>query len=378
MKKILYLAIPTLILCALVFLGYRMGQYTAAQQFKTIVQGMQQGETLAGALAASDLNAAQRNHYAAAYHQPQVNAHTISWSVPNQPTPFVGSAAVPGVHHNAHINAWQMRNHEVVRIPKPRGVFRIFLTGGSTAYGSGALTQEHTIGSLLQAQLNAGLAQKNNVEYEVFNFANPAWASTQERIAIENYLSELQPDMIISLSGNNDVFWGDAGRNVLWFFSFADEYFKRLANTGLVMAGQQALPELPAAIASTERITPEMVAYRIEKNARLGAQALQPNGVPWVFFLQPTLSVTQKALTARENDFLTNSREYYQQCYQAMAKKLSTLEQKNFHFVDISGVFDAYGREEELFLDQFHFGDKGNAVIADAMFAALHAILEKP
>jgi len=378
MKKILYLAIPTLILCALVFLGYRMGQYTAAQQFKTIVQGMQQGETLAGALAASDLNAAQRNHYAGAYHQPQVDAHTISWSVPNQPTPFVGSAAVPGVHHNAHINAWQMRNHEVVRIPKPRGVFRIFLTGGSTAYGSGAPTQEHTIGSLLQAQLNAGLAQKNNVEYEVFNFANPAWASTQERIAIENYLSELQPDMIISLSGNNDVFWGDAGRNVLWFFSFADEYFKRLANAGLVMAGQQALPELPAAIASTERIAPEMVAYRIEKNARLGVQALQPNGVPWVFFLQPTLSVTQKALTARENDFLTNSRKYYQQCYQAMAEKLSTLDQKNFHFVDISGVFDAYGREEELFLDQFHFGDKGNAVIADAMFAALHAILEKP
>jgi len=378
MKKILYLAIPTLILCALVFLGYRMGQYTTAQQFKAIVQGMQQGETLAGALAASDLNAVQRNHYASAYHQPQVDTHNISWSVPNQPTPFVGSAAVPGQHHNAHINAWQMRNREAVRMPKPRGVFRIFLTGGSTAYGSGAPTQEHTIGSLLQAQLNAGLAQKNNVEYEVFNFANPAWASTQERIAIENYLSELQPDMIISLSGNNDVFWGDAGRNVLWFFSFADEYFKRLANTGLVAAGQQALPELPAAIAATERIAPDLVAYRMEKNARLGAQALQPSGVPWLFFLQPTLSVTQKALTTRENDFLTDSREYYRQCYQAMAEKLSALEQKNFHFVDISGVFNGYGREEELFLDQFHFGDKGNAVIVDAMFAALYAMLEKP
>jgi len=378
MKKILYLTIPTLILCALVFLGYRMGQYTAAQQFKAIVQGMQQGETLAGALAASDLNAAQRNHYTSAYHQTEVDAHNISWSVPNQPTPFVGSAAVPGAHHNAHINAWQMRNRAAVRIPKPHGVFRIFLTGGSTAYGSGAPTQEYTIGSLLQAQLNAGLAQKNNVEYEVFNFANPAWASTQERIAIENYLSELQPDIIISLSGNNDVFWGDAGRNVLWFFSFADEYFKRLANTGLVMAGQQALPELPATIATTERIAPDLVAYRMEKNARLGAQALQPSGVPWVFFLQPTLSVTQKALTARENDFLTDSREYYRQCYQAMVEKLSVLKQENFHFVDISGVFDAYSREEELFLDQFHFGDKGNAVIADAMFAVLHAMLEKP
>jgi len=378
MKKIFYLAIPTLILCALVFLGYRMGQYTAAQQFKAIVQGVQQGETLAGALAASDLNAAQRNDYASVYQQTQVNAHTISWSVPNQPTPFVGSAAVPGQHHNAHINAWQMRNSADVRMPKPRGVFRIFLTGGSTAYGSGAPTQEQTIGSLLQAQLNARLAQKNNVEYEVFSFANPAWASTQERIAIENYLSELQPDMVISLSGNNDVFWGDAGRNVLWFFSFSDEYFKRLANAGLMAAGQQALPELPTTMASTERIAPEIVAYRLEKNVRLGALALQSAGVPWLFFLQPTLSVTKKALTTRENDFLTHAKDYYQQCYLAMTGKLSVLEQKNFHFVDISGIFDGYGSEEEMFLDQFHFGDKGNAVIADAMFSALHSMLEKP
>jgi len=378
MKKILYLTIPTLILCALVFLGYRMGQYTAAQQFKTIIQGMQQGETLANALAASDLNAAQRNDYANAYSQTKVDAHSINWSVPNQPTPFVGSAAVPGQHHNAYINAWQMRNRAAVRMPKPRGVFRIFLTGGSTAYGSGAPTQEQTIGQLLQTRLNAGLAQKNNVEYEVFSFANPAWASTQERIAIENYLSELQPDMIISLSGNNDVFWGDAGRNVLWFFSFADEYFKRLANAGLRIAGQQALTELPGTVASAERIAPDMVTYRLEKNVRLGAQALQATGVPWVFFLQPTLSVTKKALTARENDFLTNSRDYYRQCYQIIAEKLSILEQENFHFVDISGIFDGYGKEEDMFLDQFHFGDKGNTVIAEAMFATLDTMLEKP
>jgi len=386
-KKALYLTIPTLLLCALVALGYRVGQYTAAQQFEATIRGMEQGETLAAVLAVSPLNDTQRNGYGRAYSHATVDASAISWSVPNQPTPFVGTAPMPGQHHNAHINAWQMRSNQELRMPKPQGVYRIFLTGGSTAYGSGAPSQADTIGSLLQAQLNTKLSEKNgiqnNINYEVFTFANPAWASTQERIAIENYLSELQPDMVISLSGNNDVFWGDAGRNVLWFFSFADEYFKILANTGLQLAQRKALAELPQTMPTAERVPHATVAYRLVKNVHLGVQALQQieqtgkAGVPWIFFLQPTLSVSRKKLTAREQDFLTDSKEYYIKCYQDIAKKLSALEKENFRFMNLSGVFDAYGAEEDMFLDQFHFGDKGNTVIANAMFTVLAPLVQE-
>lgn len=197
-------------------------------------------ETLAGVLAVTPLKDEQRNHYARAYTSSALDIGSISWSVPNQPTPFVGTAPSPGQHQNAHINSWQMRNSEELQMPKPEGVYRIFLTGGSTAYGSGAPSQEQTIGSLLNDLLNKNLS-KLGLRYEVFTFANPAWASTQERIAIENYLSELQPDLVISLSGNNDVFWADAGRNVLWFSAFSDDYFKTLANTGLKTAGRKEL-----------------------------------------------------------------------------------------------------------------------------------------
>lgn len=373
MKKLIYILLPSLVLCALVALGYWAGLYTVAGRFDKVIRWVEQGETLAGVLAVTPLKDEQRNHYARAYTSSALDIGSISWSVPNQPTPFVGTAPSPGQHQNAHINSWQMRNSEELQMPKPEGVYRIFLTGGSTAYGSGAPSQEQTIGSLLNDLLNKNLS-KPGLRYEVFTFANPAWASTQERIAIENYLSELQPDLVISLSGNNDVFWADAGRNVLWFSAFSDDYFKTLANTGLKTAGRKELQDLPQARPLPQPVPVQTVAYRLEKNVRLGAHALQ--GVDWVFFLQPTLSVSKKSLSSREKDFLSNSKEYYVHCYQAIAASLSGVSLKNFKFIDLSGVFDRYGAEDDMFLDQFHFGDKGNAVIAHAILTSLTPQIE--
>lgn len=373
MKKLIYILLPSLVLCALVALGYWAGLYTVAGRFDKVIRWVEQGETLAGVLAVTPLKDEQRNHYARAYTSSALDIGSISWSVPNQPTPFVGTAPSPGQHQNAHINSWQMRNSEELQMPKPEGVYRIFLTGGSTAYGSGAPSQEQTIGSLLNDLLNKNLS-KPGLRYEVFTFANPAWASTQERIAIENYLSELQPDLVISLSGNNDVFWADAGRNVLWFSAFSDDYFKTLANTGLKTAGRKELQDLPQARPLPQPVPVQTVAYRLEKNVRLGAHALQ--GVDWVFFLQPTLSVSKKSLSSREKDFLSNSKEYYVHCYQAIAASLSGVSLKNFKFIDLSGVFDRYGAEDDMFLDQFHFGDKGNAVIAQAILDSLAPKIE--
>ena len=64
-----------------------------------------------------------------------------------------------------------------------------------------------------------------NKNYEVFTMATPAWASTHERIMIENRLSDLEPDLVVSLSGNNDVHWGAKNRNVLWFRAYHDEFY---------------------------------------------------------------------------------------------------------------------------------------------------------
>lgn len=370
MKRVWFVLAPTLVLALLVGLGYWAGTYVSARRVANIADAFEKSETLAGVLSATPLSDRQRNGITQAYSKPDQDRAGISWAVPNQLTPFVGTAPRPGVHQNASINAWQMRSTNELSVPKPQGVYRVFLTGGSTAFGSGAPSQDQTVGALLEAKLNArGAGAASPRRFEVFTFANPAWSTTQERIAIENYLSELEPDLIVSLSGNNDVFWGDAGRNVLWYSTFSDDYFNAVVNAALTTTGRKPAPPLPHAGAIAGKVAPTLVAARLQKNATLGATALGHGGgkANWIYFLQPNLAASKKALSEREREFLTSSRDYYVQCYAQIAQALRGLQLANFAFVDLSGLFDARSAGDEVFLDQFHFGDVGNEVIAGAM-----------
>lgn len=369
MKRLWFVLLPTLLLAGLVAVGFWAGTYVSANRIAHLADAYESGETLAGVLKVTPLSERQRSEIFKAYGNPKLDPNTVSWAVPNQPTPFVGTAPRPGVYQNAVINSWQMRSDKELSVPKAPGAFRIFLTGGSTAYGSGAPSQDTTIGALLEAALNQTGAAHSPRKFEVFTFANPAWSSTQERIAIENYLSDLEPDLIVSLSGNNDVFWADAGRNVLWYSTFSDDYVNALADQALVVAGRKPPTALAHAAAASGKVPADVVAARLAKNATLGATALDHGGlkVNWLYFLQPNLAATKKALSPREAEFLTASRDYYRGAYAKIALSLGEVPAKNFQFVDLSGLFDGRQQEEEIFLDQFHFGDVGNTVIAKAM-----------
>ena len=370
MKRIWFVLVPTLVLGLLVAAGFWAGTYVNARRVVNVIEPFERGETLAGVLQATPLSDRQRQEIIRAYSDPKVVPADVSWAVPNQLTPFVGTAPKPGLHQNAPINSWQMRSPHELKIPKDEGVYRIFLTGGSTAFGSGAPTQEATIGALLERRLNdPAIGGVKGTKFEVFTFANPAWSSTQERIAIENYLSELEPNLIVSLSGNNDVFWADAGRNVLWFSTFSDDYFTAMVNVAYAVAGRPQVTALPHAGAISGKVSSDVVANRIEKNAVLGSTALAHGGTgaKWLFFLQPNLAATKKALSGREAEFLTASRAYYVECYGKISQVLRGLKLGNFAFVDLSGLFDSRSSSDEIFLDQFHFGDIGNEAIASAM-----------
>ncbi len=370
MKHIWFVLVPTMALSLLVASSYWVGTYVSARRISSIAESYEKSESLADVLSATPLSDRQRNDITKAYTKSDFDRSAVSWAVPNQLTPFVGTAPRPGAHQNARINSWQMRNQNELSVPKQQGIYRVFLTGGSTAFGSGAPSQDKTIGALLELKLNGqwkGAASPRR--FEVFTFANPAWSSTQERIAIENYLSELEPDLIVSLSGNNDVFWGDAGRNVMWYSTFSDDYFSAVVNAALSNTGRKQPPPLPHAGAIPGKVDPKLVASRLKKNVALGATALDQDGsnVSWIYFLQPNLAASKKVLSERESEFLTGSREYYLQCYAQIIQSLSKLHMDNFALIDLSGLFDSHRSSDEIFLDQFHFGDVGNEVIASAM-----------
>lgn len=295
----------------------------------------------------------------------------VSWSPPNIPAPFVGSMPAPGIHQNAEINSEGFRRRGEVGAKAP-GVVRIFLTGGSTAYGSGASSQALTIAGLLGAQLNAEPADARR--YEVIIAANPSWASTQERILIENKLSELEPDLVIALSGNNDVHWGFNGHNVLDFHSHQEQYFLNALALLHRMTGQGSLPR--RGVPSPHPVDPALVAQRLEKNATLAAYALERVGAAYVFVLQPTITVTRKPLSARERERVReHKRAYFVECYARIRSRMSEWVAGNLTTLDTSAVFDTLTAADEIFIDSYHFGDEGSRRVAAATLERLRPLL---
>jgi lysophospholipase L1-like esterase len=375
---------PTLVFALLLGAGFGIGRHVVLRDLAQRVEDRSLAATL-GRVLAAEYDAESQNlddvraEFARAYLDPAAAAADMddyAWDVPVVPAPFVGYAPAPGRHWNATINEKQLRYTGELAVPKPDGVVRIFVTGGSTAFGSGAPAQDRTIPGYLQALLDRRLAPQTGRRYEVVNAASPAWTTTQERIWIANRIAELDPDLVVSFSGANDVLWAALGRDILWFRAFADEHYFRLIDGLRVRVGMDPLPDVVAV--AEQPVPPRDVTRRLARNLRLASHALAAGGATYVFALQPTLATTGKALSERERiqrnfgeQLQPGSTAYFASCYRAIDESLTALPRKPFRYVDLSHIFDATGDGQEIFLDRFHFGDRGNEKIADELYRAL-------
>ena len=374
LKKGILVALQSVLMVVVVLLGYYVGRYTTVRPFKKYIKEYSYGETMG-----SFLNKKQQDEISNVYYDSKLiipQFDDISWAVPNIPTPFVGNGPLPGKHANVYINSMQFRSKNEIVLPKHENSYRIFITGGSTAYSIGAPSQDRTIAGYLERILNDSLTHMNGINYEVITAANPAWASTHERIFIENRLSELEPDMVISFSGNNDVHWGRKGRNIFWFRTMVDDYFFSLIKTVYSITGQSQLPELITI--SSESINPDIVAKRLCKNIRLSLFSLAEKQIDYVFVLQPNYNVTKKKLVKRLKDRQSSdNKEYHRKCYSLIDKNISKIVDDRFWYLNLSGVFDRLKATDEIFIDSYHFGDKGNEIVAKSIFSYIKPIITK-
>ena len=365
---------PPMIIAALagVAIGFLLGRYIAARPFRHQIRDFAASETLG-----SMLSVDERQSYALAFKDAAAAGREMDhfvYAVPNVPTPFVGCGPSPGQNENALINEMQFRSRSAIALPKPQGIYRIFLTGGSTAFGSGAPSQEAIVGAYLENQLNNRSNSLGGVRYEVLTLANPSWTSTHERIVIENRLSELAPDLVISLSGSNDVHWAGAGQNVFWFRTYAEQHFWELLNAARKLGGLQPMPEV---VPPTAPVPPARVAERLEKNVRLSTMALALIDACYVFVLQPGLAVSSKPLSTREQELRTklaaSALENFSSCYEQIKTRLAAISHERFLFLDRSDVFADLSATDEIFLDSYHFGDRGNEILAQAIEEGIRA-----
>lgn len=371
-KNLVFAVVPALCALVLIATGYFLGSVLAIRPIRTAIDVYGPYEHLTGFNRPEHLR-----DLAECYYDPEKafeGFRDFIWAPFTVPTPFVGTAPMPG----GEINIQGFRYATDLKVPKPSNVFRIFLVGGSTAFGSGAPDSFRTIAGYLEAELENRARPSDPIDFQVVTAANPAWASAHERILIDLRLPEFQPDLVISFSGANDIFWGFRGRNVNWFRTQTEEYYWRLSKLSFSLVGDRNLvdPVLPG----TETINPETVADRLRKNALSAGAGLQSSDVPYIYSLQPSVSVTAKKLSQSEQrniervERLENAFEFERACYQSIRDRFSAPAQ-SLWFLDLSQVFDKVPRETSIFLDNVHLGDRGNQLVAKALAEELLAFI---
>ena len=90
--------------------------------------------------------------------------------------------------------------------PKAKDEFRIVLVGGSGAQGWGARTNADMFHTRLQVHLNERFGPETKLKYTVINLAMAGAISYQNYVSLNIWGHKLEPDLIISYSGGNDIF----------------------------------------------------------------------------------------------------------------------------------------------------------------------------
>lgn len=123
----------------------------------------------------------------------------------------LGWRMAPGESPGVHINAQGFRRRAAVPLRPAPDTLRVFLVGGSTAFGfqglfpafpSPPLSDEETIDHHLEQALTARHADR---AIEVVNAAVPAYRLFQEITLFRERLVNFRPDLVVFLDGHNDL-----------------------------------------------------------------------------------------------------------------------------------------------------------------------------
>lgn len=290
----------------------------------------------------------------------------IVWLPPYRPAPFVGHMARPFIGDDLQINVLGFRDARQTYVVKPERTVRVFITGGSTAWGVGASAQKNTISYLLEHILNERARRMTGYSYEVINAAFPAWSTTQERLLIQQRLVDMHPDVVIMLSGNNDVHWSVNGRDIRWFYSYLDQNYLTLLNEMYKSAGH---PEWTSAPPFSGRpVECPALGRTTARNVEMAVIAAERVNARLFFALQPNIVSAAKRLTRREQRIQeARNKPYWESCYQALRSALGKINAPNYRLLDLSRSFGTLDDATELFIDAYHFADAGSRMIAQAL-----------
>jgi hypothetical protein len=325
------------------------------------------------------------------------------------------------------------REPKDISLEKPQDEFRIFLTGGSTAFGLGAtgatapavgyysIEYRETISHVMEMILNT-TAPIPGKRIRVYNTA--VWGHAYQHNLIR-YMTKLrlyQPDLVISLDGANEIplisklskdwnYFHEAQysailRQIFSYdgFGLASYLTLWLKNNTYLMTrlwvGRDTMQELTGALrhqvgnGSDREQIPDAPEASVEERSRLADRnvgtvvrvvenyhsALQNDGVPHILALQPWLYLSKKPLHEKEKVVaqIGEKRHHYgipsDKMYRLLVDSItSSAAQKGFVLVDFSDYFDDV--PEWVFADWCHLTAGANYLIAKELANVVKELL---
>lgn len=308
-----------------------------------------------------------------------------------------------------------------IRVEKPEDEYRVFLVGGSTAYGLGAvgdaaqtmgwygLEYRETISHMMEMILNA-TAPIPGKKIRVYNTAVWGYAYQHHLMRYVSKLRRYRPDLVVSLDGANEIplvskldpdwqyFQEGQFSNILQAIfayegpglaSYLTLWMKN--NTFLMTyfwSGKDIFQELNTEVRPHKGVlnqqgAPDPSKRSVEEMSRLVDRnigvvvrvvedyhsVLENDGVKHIFALQPWFYLSKKPLDDKEKALASvkGHRDYYgvpsDKMYQTIAEKIrQSAEHKKYFIADFLDYFDDVS--EWVFTDWCHLTAGGNYLIA--------------
>ena len=280
-------------------------------------------------------------------------------------------------HPTININSDGFRGPEIQEI-KSEFHYRIFVIGGSTIFGAGSTSDETTIPALLQKRFNE---LEQDFDIEVINAGIVSANSISEKLYIENYLLEFNPDLLIIYDGWNDSedrildekLVIDEENNSESFFKFRNfPYYRTPFVIYEILNSQNQETTYPQ---KNDDKTEQLISSwssRWDAVCKYGIE----NNYKTILTVQPIVGSGNKILTAEEKTFLSETKIHSEviNTINGMGDALSEIKSCN-KTQDLRNVFE--NTNEQVYIDRGHLSDFGNDIIADQLFnLSLPAVLD--
>lgn len=322
-------------------------------------------------------------------------------------------------------NSQGFRRDVETPLSKPANTIRVFVLGGSVAYGTEGAYQEidnhppprnnQTIDWYLQHALNTRFPSKH---WEVINAAVPGYRLHQDLARVLSVLLRYQPDYIVSIDGANDMApllkapprydpylmpeWAPGfnqlanpaslgsvrmfastwlrNNSVLvrlmqdWLVQRARQHDHRRRMLASIVTNPVRWADLTPAEQNQYRVSASQLDSYVHAIRQIHA-ILALDNVRALFVLQPELVLTRKPLVGTESrlDDMTRRLEGnlyvygLTMLYPKLAEELQAdAPERGYRFLDLTGAFD--GMRAQAFTDLCHLTPDANRAMAERIF----------